>query len=96
MGRLCLTGRSSNYLDGYDFVGRVVSCLEVIPADYALFLFYRKANLAGGAENRPLRLCSGRRVWGQNQGKLRTNQPQLTPAQSCERKRKFRVPRFVS
>ena len=31
-----------------------------------------------------------------NQGKLRTNQPQLTPAQDCRQKREFRVPRFVS
>ena len=38
-------------------------------------------------------------IWassGKNQGKLRTNQPQLTPAQDDERKRKFRVPRFVA
>ena len=33
---------------------------------------------------------------GKNQGKLRTNQPQLTPAQDDSRKRKFRVPRFVA
>ena len=29
-------------------------------------------------------------------GKLRTNQPQLTPIQDDGRKRKFRVPRFVA
>jgi len=54
----------------------------------------------GGAENGPLRLYSGG-VWdhprsGKNQGKLRTNQRQLTPTQDCERKRKFREPRFVA
>jgi len=54
----------------------------------------------GGAEKGHLRLCGGG-VWdhpdsGKNQGSLRTNQPQLTPAQDCERKRKFRVPRFVA
>jgi len=61
---------------------------------------HRKETLAGGPENGPLRLCSGR-VWDhpssrKNQGKLRTNQPQLTPAQGYERKRKFRELRFVS
>ena len=60
----------------------------------------RKEILAGGTENGPLRLRSGVE-WdhlssGKNQGKLRTNQPQLTPVQDYERKRKFREPRFVS
>jgi hypothetical protein len=30
------------------------------------------------------------------QGRIRGSSPQLTPAQDYERKRKFRVPRFVS
>ena len=63
-------------------------------------LLSTKGNFSRGAESGPPRLCSGR-VWdhpssGKNQGKLRTNQPQLTPAQDYERKRKFCVPRFVS
>jgi len=33
---------------------------------------------------------------GENQEKVRTNQPQLTLAQDCDRKREFRVPRFVA
>ena len=33
---------------------------------------------------------------GTNQGKFKTNQPQLTPAQDYERKRKFCEPRSVS
>jgi len=33
---------------------------------------------------------------GKNQGKLRTNQSQLTLAQDDERRRKFRVPGFVA
>jgi len=59
-----------------------------------------KEDLArGGTENRPPSLSSSC-VWdhpssGKNQGKLRTNQLQLTPAQGYKRKRKFRVPRFV-
>ena len=62
--------------------------------------FHREETLAGGGlRKRLLRLCGG--VWnypssGKNQGKLRTNQSQLTPAQDDERKRKFRVPRFVA
>jgi len=52
------------------------------------------------AEKGPLRLCGGsvrdHHSSGKNQGELRTNQLQLTPAHDCERKRKFRVPRFVS
>jgi len=47
-----------------------------------------------------LTLCSSRvgdhPSSGTNQGKLRTNQPQLTPAKDYIRKRKFRVPRFVA
>jgi len=42
-------------------------------------------------------------IWassGKNQGKLRTNQPQLTPAHSSSglrtKKKKFHVPRFVA
>jgi len=59
-----------------------------------------KKTLAGVTENRPLRLCSSY-VWdhpssGKNQGKLRANEPQLTPAQAYERKREFRVHRFVA
>jgi len=53
-----------------------------------------------GTENGPLRLYAGgvpdHPSLGENQGQLRTNQLQLTPAQDCERKRKFRVPRFVA
>lgn len=41
-------------------------------------------NFSRGTENEPLRLCSSRvgdhSSLGTNQGKLRTNQPQLTPA----------------
>ena len=54
-------------------------------------------------DNVYLRLCS-RSVWvhpssGRIQGKLRTNQPQLTPAHPSSGrriKREFRVPRFVA
>ena len=56
--------------------------------------------LAEGAEKGLLTLCSGY-VWGypgfgKSQGMPKKNQPQLTPAQDCERKRHFREPRFVS
>ena len=49
-------------------------------------------NLAGGGtEKGPLRLCFGG-VWdypisGKNQGKLRTNQPQLTPSSDLRTKK---------
>jgi len=51
-------------------------------------------------EKGPLRLCC-RGGWdhpssGKNQGKLRTNQPQLTLTQDDRRKRKFWEPRFVA
>ena len=54
-------------------------------ADCALSAFPRKVSLTGGAVNGPLDLYSGR-VYdypslGKNQGKLRTNQPQLTAAE---------------
>ena len=58
----------------------------------------RKATLTGGLKRASGTVqCS---VWdhyssGKNQGKLRANQPQLTAAPDYERKRKFRVPRFV-
>jgi len=75
-------------------------CLGAILTDYASSAFHRSESLAGGTEKGPLRLCGGRvqdhPSSGKNQGELRTNQPQLTPAQDDGRKRKFRVPRFVA
>ena len=53
-----------------------------------------EGNFSRGTENGPLGLCGA--AHGMNQGKLRTNQPQLTPAQDYERKREVSVPRFVS
>jgi len=49
-----------------------------------------------GASEAVRRCCMGSPNSEKNQGKLRTNQSQLTPAQDYERKRKFRVPRFVA
>jgi len=65
--------------------------------------FPSKVTLAGEAENGSLWLSSGC-VWDhpsseKNQGKLRTNQPQLTlahPSSGRRTKRKFRVPTFVA
>ena len=75
-------------------------CLGAILTDYASSAFHRSESLAGGTEKGPLRLCGGRvqdhPSSGKNQGELRTNQPQPTPAQDDGRKRKFRVPRFVA
>ena len=68
--------------------------------DMGVVCFYREETLAGVTEKGPLRLCC-RGEWdhpssGKNQGKLRTNQPQLTPAQDDGQKRKFSVPRLVT
>ena len=76
----------------------------MLPGSYPYRLrvvcFHREETLAGVTKKGPLRLCC-RGEWdhpssGKYQGKLRTNQPQLTPAQDDGRKRKFRVPRFVA
>ena len=58
-----------------------------------------KGYFGSGTEHGPeavRRARMGSSSSGKNQGKLRINQPQLTPAQDHERKREFCVPRFVA
>jgi len=78
----------------------VCNVSDSYPYRLRVVCFHREETLAEVTEKGPLRLCC-RGGWdhpgsGKNQGKLRTNQPQLTLAQDDRRKRKFRVPRFVA
>jgi hypothetical protein len=68
-------------------------CLEAILTDYASSAFHRWESLAGGTEKGPLRLyCGGvpdHPSSGENQGELRTNQPQLTPSSGLRTKKEI-------